>query len=77
MERKLSSAEDVGEGKVAQDTQTRQKQQLLRLFRDFQGFNHKCGPVLFGFIDPSALNHFTPFWRFEKFGHGHQSTARF
>jgi hypothetical protein len=34
----------------------------------FQGINHKCGPV---FIEPSALNHFTPFWRFEKLGCGH------
>jgi hypothetical protein len=29
------------------------------------------------FIEPSALNHFMPFWRFEKFGYGHLSAARF
>ena len=48
------------------------------LFHGFQGFNHKCGPVLPRFfIEPNALNHFMPFLRFEKFGYGHLSAARF
>jgi hypothetical protein len=29
------------------------------------------------FIEPSTLNHFTPFWRFEKFGYSHLSAASF
>jgi hypothetical protein len=29
------------------------------------------------FIEPSTLNHFTPFWRFEKFGYRHLSAASF
>jgi FMN phosphatase YigB (HAD superfamily) len=47
-------------------------------FRDFQGIHYECGPVLPRFfIEPSTLNHFTPFWRFEKFGYSHLSAARF
>jgi len=86
MERKLSTTEDVGEGKATQDSQkpsepTDSAPRCLlgplrrRLFRGFQGVNHKCGSVLFGFIEPCALNHFTPFWRFENLGYGHYGAA--
>ncbi len=46
--------------------------------RDFQGIHCECNPVLSRFfIEPSTLNHFTPFWRFEKPGYSHLSAARF
>jgi hypothetical protein len=46
--------------------------------RDFQGIHYKFGPVHPRFfIEPSTLNHFTPFRRFEKFGYSHLSAASF
>ena len=68
---KLFSAEDVGEGEdnfknppgpTASAPRCLLDPLRRRLFRNFQGVNHKCGPVLFGSIEPSALDHFTPFW---------------
>jgi hypothetical protein len=47
-------------------------------FRDFQGIHYECSLVLsWFFIEPSTLNHFTPFRRFEKFGYSHLSAASF
>jgi hypothetical protein len=46
--------------------------------RDFQGVHYKLGPVRPRFfIEPSTLNHFTPFRRFENFGYSHLSAAGF
>jgi len=46
--------------------------------RDFQGIHYKFGSVHPRFfIEPSTLNHFTPFRRFEKFGYSHLSAASF
>jgi len=86
VERKLSSTEDVGRGRQLKTPKTNQNPTAsaprcllgplrCRFFRSFQGVNHKCGSVLFGFIEPSALNHFAPIWRFEKFGYGHHGAA--
>jgi hypothetical protein len=42
-----------------------------------QTFDEALGRCSFGLSNQVPLNHFTSFWRFEKFGYGHLSTARF
>ena len=86
VERKLSSTEDVGEGKATQDSQNQSESDSFCASMSVRSSSLSLLPQLprsqsqmrlgaLWVYEPSALNHFAPFWRFEKFGYGHHGAA--